>query len=260
MNASRVTLLTDFGTADGYVGAMKAVIASITPLAAVDDVAHDITPGDVAGAALALRRYWRIYPAGTVHIVVIDPGVGSARRALALEADERLFVGPDNGVFSQVLREAPSWRAVALTETEYFRERVSATFHGRDVFAPVAAHLARGVALQRFGPAVENPTRLVWPEPVRDASGVSGAVMHADRFGNLVTNIPAAWYAPGLLVWVGGRTAGPLRRTYADVEPGELLALVGSTGLVEVSVRDGSAAEVLEAERGTPVRVAREEA
>jgi S-adenosyl-L-methionine hydrolase (adenosine-forming) len=256
---SRITLLTDFGTADGYVGAMKGAIAELAPDVVVDDIAHDVAPGDVAAAAWALSRYWRLYPAGTVHVVVVDPGVGSGRRAIAAEAEGRLLVAPDNGVLSLVLRVAAA-NVVALEAVSYFREPVSRTFHGRDVFAPVAAHLAVGVPLGRLGPAIGNPTRLVFPDPTRTRDGAEGAVIHVDRFGNLITNVPEAWCGPGALVWVGGRTAGEVRRTYADVASGELVALIGSAGLLEVSVRDGSAASALEAERGTAVRLGGEPA
>lgn len=249
-----VTLLTDFGTADAYVGAMKGVIASLAPDATVHDVAHDIAPGDVAAAAFALSRYWQLYPEGTVHVIVVDPGVGSRRRALAARVAGRLFVAPDNGVLSHVLRADDDATVVALEDETYFRRPVSNTFHGRDVFAPVAGHLARGVALDALGPPVENPTRLVWPQATRSAKGVEGVVVHVDRFGNLITNIPGEWCRRGDLVWVAGRTAGELHRAYADVEPGRLLALVGSTGLLEISARDGSAAAELEAERGSAVR------
>lgn len=251
----RITLLTDFGHADGYVAAIKGVIASIAPSALVEDIAHGIAPGDVAAAAWALRRYWRLYPEGTVHVVVVDPGVGSERRALAVEAEGRFLVGPDNGVFSHPLREAAASRIVALREARFFRENISATFHGRDVFAPVAAHLATGTRLDELGPGVDNPTQLIWPEPRRRPEGAEGVVVHVDPFGNLVTNIPEGWCERGSIVWVGDRVAGTLLRTYADVDAGQLLALVGSSGLLEISVRDGSAAEALDASRGTPVRV-----
>ncbi len=250
-----ITLLTDFGYADGYVAAMKGVIASIAPDARVEDAAHGVDAGDVAGAAWAIYRYWDLYPERTVHVVVVDPGVGSERRALAVEVEKRFLVGPDNGVFSHVLREHPDARIVALSETRFFRPRVSATFHGRDVFAPVAAHIASGTRLMELGPVVENPMQLIWPEPRHWPDGAEGVVVHTDRFGNLVTNIPEEWCEQGALVWVGDRVAGTIRRTYADVDPGELVALIGSSGLLEVSVRDGSAAVTLDASRGTPVRL-----
>lgn len=265
-----ITLLTDFGCADGYVAAMKGVIASLAPEARVEDAAHDVARGDIAGAALALRRYWRLYPPGSIHIAVVDPGVGSERRGLALDADERFLVGPDNGVFTHVLREAGRVHAVALEAAEYFRESVSPTFHGRDIFAPVAAHIFRGVLLDRFGPVVTDPTELAWPEPRRGAdtpggaggldgeealAQIEGVVVHSDRFGNLITNIPGDWCAPGAMVRVSDRSIGRVLRTYTDVAPGELVVLVGSAGLLEISLRDGSAAGLLGVGLGAPVRV-----
>lgn len=250
----RITLLTDFGTADGYVAAMKGVIASIAPDALVDDASHDVPPGDVVAAAHALARYWRLYPPGTVHVVVVDPGVGSERRAIAVQAAEQYFVAPDNGVLTPVL-DAEGAEVRALEAPAYRRPDVSSTFHGRDVFAPAAAYLACGVPIARLGPPVLDPIRLEAPAPTRDGAGVRGLVVHVDRFGNLVTNIPGAWVEDAGEVLVAGRSAGPVRRTYADVAPGELLALVGSNGSVEIAVRDGSAAERLGIGRGAEVRV-----
>jgi len=261
---SRITLLTDFGTVDGYVAAMKGVIAARAPNAIIDDASHDIPPGDVAAAAWTLSRYWRLYPPGTVHLVVVDPGVGSERRALAAEADGRLFVAPDNGVLTRVLAEVGDTAVVSIEAAELFRTPVSATFHGRDVFAPVAAELARRVAagpaafreaLTGLGPAVVDPVRLPLPEPYRAADHLAGEVVHVDRFGNLITNVPGEWLAPGARARVAGGPAAPLVRTYAEVAPGALAALVGSAGMLEISVRDGSAAERLGVGRGASVRV-----
>ena len=256
MSAGSITLLTDFGTADGYVAAMKGVIASIAPKVRVDDAAHDVAPGDVMGAALALKRYWQLYPTGSIHVVVVDPGVGSDRRGIALEADDRFCVGPDNGVFTHVLRDAERVNVVSLESREFFRPAVAATFHGRDIFAPVAAHLASGVSLSRLGPAVSDPVKLPWPEPRCDDDGaVEGTVVHVDRFGNLITNISAEWCERARTVTVGGSGVGPLRRTYADVAPNEPVALIGSLELLEISVREGNAAEILDVRRGDPVRI-----
>ncbi|MBI4409937.1 MAG: SAM-dependent chlorinase/fluorinase [Gemmatimonadetes bacterium] len=252
---TRITLLTDFGTADGYVGAMKGVIASIAPEAVVDDVAHDLPPGDVRAAAWTLARYWRLYPAGTVHVAVVDPGVGSERRALAASCDGRLLLAPDNGVLTRVFDEAPPAALVSIEDRRHLREPVSATFHGRDVFAPAAAHLARGLPVADLGPAVRDPLLFQVPPPSREADSIHGEVVHVDRFGNLITNIPGEWCAGGAAVRVGQDTVGAVRRTYSDVVPGEALALVGSAGLLEISVRDGSAAERLGVGRGAAVEV-----
>ncbi|MGH7474766.1 MAG: SAM hydrolase/SAM-dependent halogenase family protein [Longimicrobiales bacterium] len=254
---ARITLLTDFGTADAYTAAIKGVIASIAPDASIDDAGHELEPGAIMAAAWALRRFWRLYPAGTVHLVVVDPGVGSERRALAARADDRLFVAPDNGVLSHVAADAAAFDCVAIENQAYLRAHRSATFHGRDVFAPAAAHLACGVELDRLGPPVDNPLLLLWPEPARAAQGADGEVVHVDRFGNLTSNIPADWVTDQDLVWIGDRVIGPLRRAYSDVEPGELVALIGSEDFVEVAARDGNAAAELEAGRGTAVRTRR---
>ncbi|MBI4545772.1 MAG: SAM-dependent chlorinase/fluorinase [Gemmatimonadetes bacterium] len=250
---TRITLLTDFGAADGYVAAMKGVIASLAPDALIDDAAHDIPPGDVHAAAWALAAYWRLYPPGTIHLAVVDPGVGSERRALAAAVEGRFLVAPDNGVLSRVLDEAAPERVVALTNPVFYRDSVSQTFHGRDIFAPVAAHIARGTPLSELGPPVSDPVRLELPRARRTESGASGVVVHIDRFGNLITNIPGEWAAHARSIEVAGQNVGPLRQAYAQARSGELLAIIGSAGLVEISVRDGSAAAVLAAGRGTPV-------
>ena len=256
---TRVTLLTDFGTADGYVAAMAGVMAAAAPAVHLDHAAHDIPPGDVFGAALALSRYATLYPNGTVHLVVVDPGVGTDRRALAATIDGRHYVAPDNGVLTRVVRGARSVRMVAIRAPD--GTDPSATFHGRDVFAPAAARLALGHALEELGPPVDDPVLLPWPEPARRADGahevVEGEVIQVDRFGNLISNVPGGWVVDRAVgpVVVGGAEVGAVRRTYGDVETGGLVALVGSLGLLEVSVRDGSAADRLGAGRGARVRV-----
>jgi len=240
-----ITLLTDFGTADGYVGEMKGVLASLAPQCAVVDIAHDVVPQDVEGARLALARYWRRFPVGTVHLVVVDPGVGSERAALAAASEGRFLVGPDNGVLSPALLHADA-RCVSLT----IPTGVAPTFHGRDVFAPAVAQLAHGASLESLGDVVESPVIRRTPEATRrDDGAVQGEVITVDRFGNAVTNLLAM---RGGQVQVAGLTLA-LRRTYADAAAGEAIALVGSSGLVEVAVRDGSAATLLGLTRGSGV-------
>ncbi|HEV7990532.1 MAG TPA: SAM-dependent chlorinase/fluorinase [Gemmatimonadaceae bacterium] len=240
-----VTLLTDFGTADGYVGEVKGVLASLAPHVTVVDIAHDVAPHDVEGARLALARYWRRFPEGTVHLVVVDPGVGGARAALAMESEGRILVGPDNGVLSPALLHAGA-RCVSLT----IPTSAAPTFHGRDVFAPAAAHLALGAALESLGVPLATPLIRRTPEATRrDDGGVQGEVITVDRFGNAVTNLLAL---RGGEVEIDG-LALIVRRTYADAAPGEPTALVGSSGLVEIAVRDGSAATLLGLRRGSGV-------
>lgn len=251
---TRVTLLSDFGTADGYAAAMAAVVASGAPDAWVEHASHDIRPGDVHGAALALSRYCRLYPAGTVHVVVVDPGVGTERRPLAARVDDRFYVAPDNGVLGLVLQGAERTRLVEVTDPGIL-EGASATFHGRDIFAPAAAHLARGEPLDSLGEPVHDPVLLPMPQPRRSDADITGEVVGVDRFGNLVTNVPARWLKAAVHVEVAGQDVGPLRTTYGDVSPGEVLALVGSMGVLEVSVRDGNAAARLGVDRGAGVTV-----
>jgi S-adenosylmethionine hydrolase len=241
-----ITLLTDFGTADGYVGEMKGVLLSGAPDAVLVDIAHDVAPQDVDGARLAVARYWRRYPEGTVHVVVVDPGVGSARAALAVESAGRYLVGPDNGVLSPALL-LPAVRVVTLP----LPPLAAPTFHGRDVFAPAAARLAAGAAIDELGHPCMDP--VVRRTPVArqlDDGTLAGEVITVDRFGNLVTNLVGVRAGT---VSVAGRLIGRLARTYADAADGQLVALVGSTGLVEIAMRDGSAARALGVRRGAPV-------
>lgn len=239
----RVTLLTDFGTVDGYVAAMKGVLATRVPGVLLDDVSHDLAPGDVGAASRALEGYWSLYPAGSVHLVVVDPGVGSERKALALEVEGRFVVAPDNGVVTGLLGRP--FRAVEVTAAEAPGGVVSATFHGRDLFAPAAAYLASGGALGILGPPLADPVRLARSAPERSADGTAhGRVVSVDRFGNLATDLPGDWLGPASIVEVGGRSVR-VCRIYADGGEGEPIALVDSRARVEIAVRNDSAARIL---------------
>ena len=252
-----MALLTDFGAMDPYVGAMKGAILSVCPEATLVDLAHEVPPHDVLAGALTLHAACRTFPAGTVFVAVVDPGVGSPRRGLALRAGPHLFVGPDNGLFSFVLREHPEARIHGLENTRLFRSPVSPVFHGRDVFGPVAGHLAQGVGLGEVGPKVEDPVLLEAPEPRKLATGEwEAAVLYVDRFGNLTTSLSerAVEGARAVEVWVGGATI-PWVGTYSEVRPGTPCALVGSSGRLEVAVREGSASARLGVGKGSPVRV-----
>jgi S-adenosyl-L-methionine hydrolase (adenosine-forming) len=251
-----VTLTTDFGLRDPYVAEMKGVMLGLAPDLRLVDITHDIDSHDVVGAALVLEASAAFFPAGTVHLAVVDPGVGTARRGLAVVTADATFVAPDNGLLTPFLARG-EWRAFELAAPELRLPRVSRTFHGRDVFAPAAAHLACGVAPERFGPAVEDPVLVAWPEVHTVGGTVAGAVIHVDRFGNLITSI-AAGAVEGLgadaSIHIAGRRL-PLVGTYADLPRGAAGALVGSSNRLEVAVREGSAAAVLKARRGTPVAV-----
>jgi S-adenosyl-L-methionine hydrolase (adenosine-forming) len=240
-----ITLLTDFGTADGYVAEVKGVLYSAAPDATVVDLSHDVPPQDVECARLAVARYWRRFPSGTVHVVVVDPGVGSSRAPLAVASDGRFLVGPDNGVLSPSLLAAGA-RAVSLPVPA----GAAPTFHGRDVFAPAAASLALGTALDALGVAFMEPVVRRTPEARRAADGsIVGEVIAIDRFGNAITNLIAP---RGGRIETAGRTF-PIVRTYADSEVGDLMALVGSSGFVEIARRDGNAAHSLGLVRGAVV-------
>lgn len=241
-----ITLLTDFGTADGYVGEMKGVLLARVPDATIVDITHDISPQDVEAARLAVARVWRRFPPGTVHLIVVDPGVGTDRAPLAVRSDDRYLVGPDNGVLSPALLVTGA-RIVRLVVPS----DATATFHGRDVFAPAAAALACGTSLEHLGAPMAHPCIRRTPEPKRMPDGtLSGEVISIDRFGNAITNLVGL--RAGSIEVAGAMLM--LRRTYGDVPPGAAVAIVGSTGLIEIAVRDGSAAQMLKLERGSPVR------
>ena len=258
-----VSLLTDFGTADYFVGAMKGAVLSVNPSAQVVDITHEVPAFDVEAGAFALRAAFESFPQGTVHVAVVDPGVGSPRRPLAVEGGGHFFVGPDNGVFGHVYERLQNFRAFHLTNENYFRRSVSSTFHGRDIFAPVAAVLSLGVEIRKLGPRVEDVERLPFAAPQRLPDGtLTGAVIHVDRFGNLITNVtpqdlPEATPGGNLLILVGGREVRSLRRFFADEgdSAGEPFAIWGSAGLLEIAVFRDSAARALGAGRGTAVKI-----
>lgn len=240
-----ITLTTDFGTADGYVGELKGVLLSTVPDAELVDITHDILPQDVERARLTVARIWRRFPSGSIHLIVVDPGVGSARAALAVASDGRFLIGPDNGVLSPALL-VPDARAVAL----HVPHRASSTFHGRDVFAPAAAALARGESIDALGVEARSPVIRRTPEPTRRSDGsLEGEVIVVDHFGNAVTNLISL---RGGTIEVGSAMV-PIRRTYADARVGEPVAVVGSTGFIEVAIRDGDAARALQLSRGARV-------
>jgi S-adenosyl-L-methionine hydrolase (adenosine-forming) len=264
MSRPIVALLTDFGSRDHYVGAVKGAVLAACPDALLVDVVHDLPPHDVLEGAYALEAAYRAFPAPTVFVAVVDPGVGSERRALGIGAGGYRFVGPDNGIFTFVLAADPQARVHALTNAGLFRHQVSATFHARDVFAPVAGHLARGLPLEELGPALEHPVLLPTPSLKRVGREWETSVLHVDRFGNLTTHLRSEELSrimekvggdPTQLVLVVEGFVLPLVGTYAEVPEGDACGLVGSNGRLEVAVNRGSAARLLGAGKGAPVRV-----
>ena len=257
-----ITLLSDFGLEDGYVAAMKGVIVTIAPEARLVDITHLVPPQDVASGRFRLLTVSRFFPSGTVHLAVVDPGVGTSRRAIAIRSQGGyFFVGPDNGLLTGALETDPPAAAVELTEPRFWRSPApSATFQGRDVFAPVAAHLAKEMPLEALGQTIDPAKlfRLALAPCEAVPGGFSGAIQAVDRFGNLITNVPGELVTgqPGWTASIAGRSI-PGRRTYADVLAGELVAVVGSHELVEVAVNRGDAGRTLGARIGDPVQIRR---
>jgi S-adenosylmethionine hydrolase len=252
-----VTFTTDFGTRDWFAGTMKGVLAGLAPGARVVDLTHEIPPGDVYAAAFSLLCSYRFFPPGTIHLVVVDPGVGSDRKALAVRTAQYVFVGPDNGVLSWALRSELVLDVRLLENRDYFLAPVSNTFHGRDVFSPVAAHLARGASFESVGSSVGSFVRLDWWEPVHTGGKVEGRIIHIDRFGNGITNIPNP--DNGFKAQLIGRLETnrvwklPCKAFYQAVPVSAPVVVPGSTGYVEVAVNGGSAEKVLQLKRGCPV-------
>lgn len=260
-----ITLLTDFGDRDGYVGAMKGVLASLAPGVPVIDICHAVPPQDLVHAGLTWRSAVPFFPRGTVHVAVVDPGVGTERRILAFEARGSVFLAPDNGLIGFVLGARDVKRVIAVEESGYFLPRISSTFHGRDIFAPVAARLSGGLELESFGRATRSYHRLTLPKPrrrrlkprsprARPAIEERGEVVYIDGFGNVVTNIaPREGERLKRLETAGSHSFDTLEETYGRVPRGRALVLVGSLGFLEIAVNQGSAARELELRRGDRV-------
>jgi S-adenosyl-L-methionine hydrolase (adenosine-forming) len=243
---SVITLLTDFGTADYFTGAMKGVILSINPKAVIVDITHEIPPQDVAAGAFTLLAAYDTFPAGTIHVAVVDPGVGSTRRPIVVNAANYLFVGPDNGLFTHVYDCAPAFEAFHITASEHFRQPVSTTFHGRDIFSPVAAALSNGVEPASFGPRISDPVRLSSPD--------KPAIIHIDHFGNLITNITRDQFQ-GTTLAINGHVISSFRKFFGEAPGDEPFGIWGSAGLLEIAVNGASAAEALGVKRGDEVQI-----
>ena len=265
MAAGPIALITDFGLRDPFVGIMRGVILCVDPDVRIVDVCHDIAPGDIQGAAFSLSMAFPYFPQGTIFTVVVDPGVGGSRRAIAAEIDGKVVVCPDNGVLTWLLQQHSDVSAVELTSRQYFLAEVSDTFHGRDIFAPVAAYLSKGVSLDELGPRISDLTTFLVPQIVTGDRSIQGEVIYVDRFGNLITNISREQLAP----WQGKSGFGPVRihigsaeiqsieHTYSDVPKGKSLALFGSMGLMEIAVNGGSALDILGGKVGAHILVYR---
>lgn len=258
MRGRIVTLLSDFGDRDGYAAAMKGVILSLAPDATLVDAVHDIPPYDIAAGAWSLAQYWALYPKGTIHLAVVDPGVGAGRKAVLVEADGRLIVAPDNGLSACAVRQARETRYWALREEAHRQGEVSATFHGRDIFSHVCGLLASGQARpDEVGVPLAALALLPCAEAKVDGSVARGAILHVDRFGNLISSLTRehlqALPEGVVKITLGDVEIGGLSRTYADGPRGQLMALIGSSGHLEVALNSGSAAQHTGLGRETPL-------
>jgi S-adenosyl-L-methionine hydrolase (adenosine-forming) len=254
-----ITLTTDFGAADHFVGAMKGVILGIAPRARIVDITHEITPYELNEAAFVIAQAWRHFPKRTIHVVVVDPGVGSARRAILAEAGGHYFIAPDNGVLSMIYNAAPH-KVRVITNSKLVNKKVSRTFHGRDIFAPAAAHLAHGVPAAKFGELISDyvQSAVVRPSPL-SARTWSGTILKVDRFGNLITNLHIDEFADvktrPFEMRVGAQRIHRLALTYSETALGEVFAIVGSSGYIEVAANQAAAAKTLGCGAGAPVEL-----
>ncbi len=258
-----ITLMSDFGEGSPYVAQMKGAVLQVFRDARLFDITHSITPQAVRQGALVWRDAAPMFPPGTIHVGVVDPGVGTERPIVAARIAGSHYIGPDNGLFDQLIEagRGGGMEAVRVADARFWRSAVAPTFHGRDIMAPVAGHLARVAVLRDLGPPTRLVRRLAWPEVTQQGHGLRGEVVYVDRFGNLISNIRREMleqtfgHVGGLLVRLEGRTVGPLRGAYAEVEPGELVALIGSNDRLEVAIANGSAARALGASEGAVVQV-----
>jgi len=244
-----IALMTDFGTSDHYVASMKGVILGIAPDVRLIDITHEIAPQDIRAGHFTLAACYQDFPTGTIFVGVIDPGVGTGRRPILVETGRYIFVGPDNGQFGFALAE--SERVIAVTDQRFHRPDVAKTFHGRDIFAPVAGYLATGTRPEKFGPSIADPVDFELPKPAAMPDGsVAGEVLHIDRFGNLITNLTPDAVSGSVEIELGGSRIAAASQTYADAPVGEPFIIAGSSGYLEISVKDGSAASALGAGQG----------
>jgi S-adenosylmethionine hydrolase len=253
-----ITLLTDFGTKDHYVASMKGVILNINPECLLIDITHEVNPHDIEQGAFILANAYSYFPKGTIHLSVVDPGVGGSRKPIVLITHNYFFVGPDNGLLSLVVQKEKVKQVVAITQKKYFLSKVSNTFHGRDIFAPVAAHLSLGIKPNAFGHEINSLKELGLQKPVVKKRRLLGEILHIDTFGNLVSNIDEEKLSQFIqnrpfAIRVGGKVISVLKNGYWDGKKGELIALLGSGGFLEISIREGNAERLLKVKKGDPI-------
>jgi hypothetical protein len=249
-----ITLLSDFGLRDQFAGAVKGVMLSLNPDLTLVDISHQIPPQDIFTGAFVLSQAYSYFPQGTIHFAVIDPGVGTSRKVLAAWAGGYFFVAPDNGILTYIMDAHEEFTAYEVTADHYFRKPVSATFHGRDIFAPIAAWISRKIELHQLGPVLKSPVRLKMPALKQVKDGLmQGWIIAVDQFGNLITNLKPADLPRSFKILAGQREVTNMRKTYGEGTPGEVFAVLGSTGYLEIVIRGGSAAATLNLKTGAPI-------
>ena len=260
MNKPIITLLTDFGTKDHYVASMKGVILNINPQCLLIDITHQVNPHDIGEGAFILANTYSYFPKGTIHLSVVDPGVGGMRKPILLVTKNYFLVGPDNGLFTLVAQREKAKQVVVLTKKKYFLPKVSSTFHGRDIFAPVAAHLSLGIKPSAFGYEINSLKELRVQKPVMKEGKLVGEILHIDTFGNVVSNIDEGKLfrfiqSRPFVIRAGRKSIFGLKEGYSEGKKGEPIALLGSGGFLEISVRESSAQKTLKLKRGDPIQV-----
>jgi S-adenosyl-L-methionine hydrolase (adenosine-forming) len=255
--ANLITLTTDFGSGSPYVAALKGVLLSANPVVQLIDISHDIEPQNLRQGAIVLSEATPWFPAGTIHVAVVDPGVGTSRRMIFVKIGEQQYLAPDNGLLSLLLKRTPVSEMFEVANAKLWRAEVSNTFHGRDILAPVAAKLSLGLEPSKLGPRIENLQSLDWPEPRIGARRIHGIVQWGDRFGNLITNVHRDLLPQSgeMRIQGGNREIQGVQRTYADRAAGSLIALIGSSGFLEIAVVNGNAAELLHVSTGATISI-----
>jgi len=252
-----ITLLTDFGYQDGFVGTMKGVLLSINPAVQIIDIAHDLSPGDINSGAFVLAHTYSYFPAKTINVVIVDPGVGSDRRALCVQTDNYYFVAPDNGVLKWIFKDNPDANVVELSQKKYFLENISNTFHGRDIFAPVAAYLSKGINISQFGNIIKDYNKGTLPKYIIAKNKILGEIIHIDRFGNLISNISAKDFSRDKIerIKLPRHILYTINNSYNQLPDKQPFAITGSHGSIEIAIYDNNAANVLNYKIGTPIEL-----
>jgi S-adenosylmethionine hydrolase len=251
-----ITLLTDFGETDGFVGTMKGVILSINPNATIVDISHEIPAQDIEAGAFVLNNSYRYFPPGTIHVAVVDPGVGSERKILAVQSDNYFFIAPDNQVLKYIFHSSETLKVVEVLNKEFFLNKISRTFHGRDIFAPVAAHISIGVGIEQLGNQTINYDRGTIDQPIITKSRIIGRIIYSDKFGNLITNIAGEMIDRQIsMIQIGSTKINHLSCFYSEVDVNQPVAIIGSSGYLEIAIRNGNASRQLFLDRGEIVTI-----